>query len=432
MLPELKPPPRWVVLFFIPSFYGFFTWVLAYGLYTLRLIDWHDSPPEGVWVVIFTVVCFGAATIWSHRAYSRTITSFHALQQMRKGRDVAAVAWYTPLRTLIVLHLVGFAGLALHAVYIVGVFGGVSQVIAMLLADSHIVRLTEGHALGIYLSYAGWIAIALTSLRWSAGAAPWWLLAMGVLQFAGNLLFVDRTRPVWLAMVSILIVAPIIPYANIAATLRKRLITAVAAGLVAFFAIGFWVGKTGEYLENYGYVRIPYQLAGLYYYATGSFAYLDAVLEQGEQPERGFQRTLYPIYKLGSILELNDPPPPQILPFEDLPFPTNVATFLEPYFADSGYALMIFAILVHSFGLNMAGIAGLRSWSPWGLFLWATLCFVSMIGFFVPKLVSAPTWFFIVASAFAIAMRRLTPASADDFDTLRALSDAQRLGAQRG
>jgi hypothetical protein len=427
--PVIVKQQRWSSLLFVPSFYALVTWVVSYGLYRTRLIEWYASPGPGSYIVLFTILMFGIATVAWNAAFGRTLVAFHTLQILESGRDASRLAWYTPNRTLLLLHLGGFAGLAVHMWNMMSVFGGLQQIFFVLTTESHIIRQTEVDATGIYIAYSGWIAIALTSLRWGGGGRiPKWLLALFILQFAGNLLFIDRTRPVWLAFVSMLIVMPFFPYKTFAKALRRRIGAVVVAGLVAFFAIGFWVGKTGEYLENYGRVHVPYQIAGLLYYVTGSYPYLDDVIEAGEQPESGLQRTFYPFYKFGEMLRLNQAPPSQLLPFDDLPFPTNVGTFLEPYFSDGGYVLMLFAILIHAFGLNALGLFALRSWSPWGLFLWSTLCFVDFISFFVPKLVSAPIWLFAVLSIYAMYVRRLSPVASEDMEFLKALGRTAKRG----
>ena len=61
-------------------------------------------------------------------------------------------------------------------------------------------------------------------------------------------------------------------------------------------------------------------------------------------------------------------PPPQILPVLDIPFPANVATFLEPLYSDGGLVFVLSGILVATFGVDslalLRKLALRRPWRP--------------------------------------------------------------------
>lgn len=393
-------------LLFIPSFYGFVAWGVCLALYSVRLLEWFPSIDAGVGIFLLTVISFLAATLLYMPAYGRVLDG----DAWAKGdppenrwRHAAAAL---PDKVLALLHGLGLLGLFLYLREISAIFGGLDQLIDVLASESYLIRQSEVDLIGIYISYFGWIAIPLTMLKWRATSRlPWWLFIAVLLQFSGNLLFIDRTRPIWLAFVSLLIIFPLIPRFQFhRLVVRMLVISAFAIG--AFFAIGLWIGKTGAGLSYYGYVGMSDYYAVLYYYLTSGFAYFENMLIAGQGDPMGLARSLYPLYKAGSMLGLVAEPPSQILPFEEVPFPANVGTFLEPYFMDGGYPLVLVAILVHTFGLNAIALAVLRGGSPWGTFLWATLCFVAFISFFVPKLVSTPVWMFFVIALTAMTFAR--------------------------
>ena len=106
------------------------------------------------------------------------------------------------------------------------------------------------------------------------------------------------------------------------------------------------------------------------------------------------ERALYPALKALAALNMTPSPPSQLNDYYSVPFPANVGTFLEPFYHDGGMAFAFVAIVVHSFGLDWLGLAFLRTTRRLALFGWANLCFVTVIGFFTPKITGFPTWLF--------------------------------------
>jgi hypothetical protein len=393
-------------LFFLPSFYASATWLVALTLYHWRLMDWFPTSTEAVVAYWATAAVFVLATVLHWPSSQRLLGQLRTCRSL-DGRFDVHMLYAAPSWALAGLHLLGFTGLALYLSEITGRFGGLEGLTAVLLSESYLIRQSEIDLVSIYISYFGWIAVPLSVLRMRATrriSLP--LATMTALQFAGNLLFLDRTRPVWLVFMSVIILLPLLDDISFR-SIAKRLLALVMLGLFAFFSIGIWLGKTGEAFAYYGDVRVDHHFAALYYYLTGGFAYMSAQIEAGPPASFGLEQSLYPLYKLGTMIGVNDSPPSQVLPFIDLPFPANVGTFLEPYFMDGGYALMILAVVVHAFGLNAAALALLRSFSAWGWFLWSNLCFIGFIAFFVPKLVSTPVWMFFAIGIPLLVLRFL-------------------------
>jgi hypothetical protein len=389
---------------FIPSAYGFVMWGFTYAIYEMRLMGWFPGQPESRLVLIAVLVCFALSALVWLPAYRREARTIYAMSPAEHA------AWQAPVWILWILHAVGLAGFALYLREMTNLFGGLEGLASVLVSEeSYLVRLAEFDLMGVYLGYFGWIAIPLTILRWKAGGRVSWLMwAATVAGFTGNFLYLERTRPVWIGFMAILLLLPF----TTDPSLRRmflRSVLIVALGLMAFYGVAYWTGKTGESWGHYGDMVIPTWLGNLYHYLTGSFAYFEAIYDEVFTPDFVPQRTLYPLFKFLSLLGLAPEPAAQILPLLEVPFPANTGTFLEPLYVDGGGLYIALGVVLATFAVDGIALACLRVRNPFTLFFWSSLCFASFISFFVPKLASTPTWLFaafaIVAAAFAARPR---------------------------
>jgi hypothetical protein len=392
------------VLFFIPSFYGFGTWGIALGLYQLRIMGWDPSTTIGTSVFVSTWAAFAFSTLVVVPVYSkavrRTFMPIALTPSEAKGRSAGDVKDVT----LLGLHIIGFFGLGVYLVQIQSMLGGFSAFVNALTSESYLIRGAGVEPIGIYFSYFGWIAIPLTLLRWKLrGRLDRVFFLALLMQIAGNLLFIDRTRPIWLGFISVLMMLPFLQTLSFWRIARTVLFF-LAFGLLAFNLIALWVGKTAEGLSTYGYVGVGLQTAALYNYITGGFAYFESVLEFTSSIDYVPQRILYPFFKMLAIFGLAADPPSQVLPFLTVPFPVNVGTFLEPYYSDGGFLYLVLGVLFSTLGVNFIALFFLRAANPFTLFVWANLCFASFIGFFVPKLVSTPIWLFVFVALVSVVI----------------------------
>lgn len=418
---------------FVPSFYGFVTWGTTLALYSLRLIDWHASSVRSMAVFLAVLVCFGASLALFLPFYRTAAEKSSRLAEtITPAKWQPGAPWHISDAVLWVLHIVGFMGLALYVREILGHFDSWTGLLTSLLNESYLIRQAEIELLGIYLAYFGWMAIPLTILRWRfKGRLPAALLIALVAQCAGNLLFIDRTRPIWLVFISVLILFPFVPQLN-AQKLMKRVLGLAGFGVLAFYLIGMWVGKIGEGFSHYGFVGIGQEFSVLYYYLTSGFAYFDVILEQEAEFDDIPQRSLYPLFKAASMLGMGPDPVSQILPFIEAPFPANVGTFLEPYFSDGGMLYMALGIAACTFGVDFLAYHLFRSNDPFALFCWANLSFVSFIAFFVPKLVSTPVWLFLFIAGASIFLRMATRPRLDSVEDLVPLAGKNNPSALPG
>lgn len=394
---------------FIPSAWGLAGWSVTLLLYRMRLIDWYPSNDAVLPIFAGVLLAFAASAIAFRGAYADTLDRIGLQVAEIAWRPVGERPWHIPDAALWVLHLIGFAGLGLYLREILEIFDGFAGLVGTLFSDSHLIRQADTELVGIYLSYFGWMAIPLTAMRWKIdGRPPKLLVAAAVLQVVGNLLYIDRTRPIWIMFVSVLVIFPFVRGFALR-QLAARAIAVAVFGIAAFYAIGYWVGKTGEGFFYYGHVGVSQEVAILYYYLTSGFAYFEAIVDSAPIVDYVPQRTLYPLFKMCALLGMCDDPPSQILPFLETPFPANVGTFLEPLYSDGGMPYLWAGILASSFGVDMVALRMLRSTNPYALFCWANLCFVSFISFFVPKIASTPVWLFVFIAAVTGTIRALNP-----------------------
>jgi hypothetical protein len=172
-----------------------------------------------------------------------------------------------------------------------------------------------------------------------------------------------------------------------------------------FLGIAAWVGKVvseGQFGES----PLPPFAQNIYVYGTSGFAYFNRLLETQDAVTYVPERVLYPAFKVLAGLGLSAPPPSQINEFFYMPFPTNIGTFLEPFYRDGGRLFLILGIILQSFGLDLAGYAFLRSGRPTARFAWANVCFVAFIGFVTPKLTNFPVWLFTIVGIVSICWQQ--------------------------
>ncbi|MCA3025098.1 MAG: oligosaccharide repeat unit polymerase [Rhodocyclaceae bacterium] len=380
-------------LILVPSFYGFVAWSFCLALYSLRLIDWYESPPGAMWLYVGVALAFGTSSIVYAKAYAITKHSpefDYTRRHMESDRSVFLLSRVS----LWALHILGFIGLYLHFSQVVTSLSSMGGLVAALLGDSQLIRKTDVDPSGIHVSYFGWLAIPLTVLAWRIdrrGMAL--LLVAAALQFLANMMFIDRTRPTWLILATLIIWLPFakeLPLRSIMG--RSVVVVLLLVGL--FLLIGYWIGKRGGWFDAYGHVSISNDLALIYYYLTGGFAYFDILFDTIHDFAYVPERTLYPLFKFGEMLGLTAPPPSQILPFIDAPFPTNTGTMLEPLFADGGLLFVFFGTIGATFVVDFVGLLCLRAKNAFCLVFWANLCVVSCLAYFVPKQNSTQVWLF--------------------------------------
>ena len=374
----------------IPSFYGLCGWLPWVILYQQRLLSWDEPAPVAMWIFASQIIAFAMSTMLMRRSF-------------RSAKPVAALE-ISP-RFIAFCYALGTIGIAKYVFDFASSLGGIGGFLSILKQESYVIRWQSESlaSFGTQITYVGWFAIAATLASPALRRRRIWLLAAAG-EYLLNFLYVDRTRPTW-----ILFAAGVLVMAwsrvNFTRLIVIALVLVVALSII-FFGVASWVGKV--YHQNaYGLSALPPSVQLLYYYGTGGFAYFDAIIAF-ETPDYTFERTLYPILKLGSMTGAVQAPPSQINDFYFVPFPTNVGTALEPFYRDGGFLGVGFGIVIISIGVDLLALFFLRSRSAVAHFAWANLCYASLMSFFTPKLTTFPIWLFCFAALIAIMMRRLS------------------------
>jgi len=375
-------------LFYMPSAYGFILWNAWLVLYWLKLIPLDDTEPESNLLYLAVAAAFLCSAAVSARSYK-------TLDTRRRASEDASAPWpRTAWISLLGLHALGAAGIVLYVRDFASHLGGLNGFILTLANEPYKIRweseLTS--STGTQVSYAGWLAIALTVIGVQRGGLRrrWWALA--AVQFSGNLLFLDRTRPTWILFTALV---ALLPGTRIAGRrLAVRLAGGLAGAVLVFLLLGSWIGKVNVDHQEFRSSSLPPALESLYIYGVSGFAYFNRILSTEHNQEYLPLRTAYPLFKALAAVGLSKPPPSQILEFLSIPMDTNVGTFLEPFFRDGGLPYLIFGILFYSFGLDWLARGLWRRGTPLCDFAAANLCFASFIGFFTPKIGDTPLWIF--------------------------------------
>jgi len=369
----------------IPSFYGAVAWCLSIFLFEVRIFAFQQLSVVALVLIIFTIATFTFATI-----------IFIPLFFRYGGLPVAK---YVPsLKYIIVLHFIGFIGLILAVIPVVTAVGGWNVYFYLLVNNSAVIRqfytsVVGSYSAGIQISYFGWIAIWLSVIRMryiKERKIKWLVLLLVSCQFLANIFMIDRTRPFWIIFVSIWLILYAYPKVKRLRFLVMNAVVAVVILLSIFIFVANWTGKTIK--NNPGLATVSNNsLTMPYVYATAGIAYFNQITKY-ETINYSLERSMYPLYMLLSKLKLVNRPPSQINEFYNAPFPTNVGTFLEPYYRDGGPLLCILAIFIHAFGFNLLALYGLKSNQPMIAVLTGNLCFIDVMSSFTPKANSTAIW----------------------------------------
>lgn len=387
---------------FTPSFYGFCSWFVTYLIYVSDFMPWEPASTEVHLIFFLQIVLFFVATLVFSKYFS-------AAKPTKNSLLSGAAPLLFPV---MVLHVIGFLGIAK---FILDFSPSLPDgFVGSLFWDSSRIRAlgAEITSVGTQLSYFGWLAIGISMCYKKIN---WWLIFISLLQLAMNFVFIDRTRPVWILFTAFLCL--VWTRSNVSGWLVFRYLAFLGVVfIILFVAVALWSGKVGDGLFD---DNVNPLLGSLYLYLTAGFSYFAHMLQVEMPPDYFFpERVFAPLLTVLAGFGISDLPPPQILDFYEMPFPSNVGTALEPFYRDGGFVFLMFGMLVYSFGFNLFGVWLLRSQSAYSTYAWATLCFCNFIGFFTPKIGNFPVWLFLffgVLAALLFRSKRMAEASREKY-----------------
>ncbi len=379
----------------MPSFYLLSTMTVAYLLYLSGMIRYIPAPPALHVLILTTICCSLFSTLFFSPVFSREINSREPLRFIH-----AAYARSIPYRLFFwSLLLLGMAGIFKYTLDYSRYLGGKGFFFILFFENSGEIRsLAENvTSIGTQLSYLTWIAAFLLAIDIGTGARKkrWiWLIGFIILI---NLVYVDRTRPVSIIFTAVLCYFAVAFPGISRRKISRAIIGLGIAALTLFVLIGLWLGKVSS--QEYTRAGLPPALQPVVLYTTSAFAYLGKEIEMDKPKDYKPVRITYPLQKILAGTGLVNEPPSQILEFYYVPVPTNVGTFLEPFYADGGIPYCILAILLHTFLFDILALFFLKNATRFTIMALATLCFTDFIAFFAVKITVLFTWI-ILASAF--------------------------------
>lgn len=370
--------------FLVPSTYGVISWIIVIifvifdpvGMYPISLYGWL--------IIVYTILVFAFFTITYHNKFTR-IKIKEILLPSRADTSL-----------FILSTIIGTIGLFIYTKNILSYYGNASSLLHIIYNSALQIRgdAEEFSSLAVQLSYFSWISIFIGSMLYTTqNIKPKYkiiILSIILLETCLNLLFIDRTRPVWILFtvgMGFIFSKPV----NIK-SLRKIIVCGVAFPLIIFVTFSIFVQK---YNEDYGIfgTMIAYIISGP--------GYLDSLLNDSFNIHTyELTRTFFPVSKALHSLGILSEIPKHVLENRYIPFPTNVGTIHEPYLSDGGlaYLILIFPVLV--LFINHIAYIAYKSRTLIGIFLWANCTFVITISFFVPKFNSTPFYIIIFVYLF--------------------------------
>jgi oligosaccharide repeat unit polymerase len=379
-------------LFFIPSFYGAMTWGIWLLLYMMKLIRVDNCSNAAMGIFLFVEAMFILSAFVSLPYYTNIIITKE--DGSPADAESSTGCRFSIKAVILLLHVIGFLGLVQYIIEFSKNLGGITGFFLALVNEAYAIRweAETSTSIGTQLSYFGWIAIGLTVYQFAKKKISGYWLIPAFAQFLGNLMFIDRTRPTWILFTCLLMILPAMEKLNIKRIFRWT-ISSLVLTITLFWLVAEWTGKTsseGQYEDS----LLPGITQEIYVYGVSGFAYFNKMLESNEQISYKPERFFYPLLKSLARLGLASEPPSQILEFYDVPFSTNVGTFLEPFYRDGGLVFVLCGVIFYSFGFDTIGMLLLKSKKPLAIYAWSNLCFTTFIGFFTPKISSLPIWLF--------------------------------------
>jgi hypothetical protein len=360
-----------------PSFYMAASWLAVLLIFLYEPIDLRPLGFDATFAIFYVILTAVLSSFIFNKRYSEAIRLIKPQQS-----DARPVYWF------LIFAALGLFGILKYFSFAAATVGGVLNYFLLFINNPLDIRAIAIDELGgaVQLTYFSWISIGLgVYLISGAKISTPIKLAIGVLLiilFISNLAFIDRTRPAWLLVLSIICFS--MTRKNPRKSLLKFTLYAPPVLLGFFIAFALFTGK----LTQGGAGETTFQ------YLLGGFSYLNYIFQNISHFDYAPIRTFYPISKAMESAGLISAVPSQVLEFYNVPYPTNIGTFIEPLFSDGGFYYVLVGVPIIVFGIDWIGARALESNSFFGIFLYGNFVFANLISFFVAQFASTPIYLF--------------------------------------
>lgn len=359
---------RRTVWYLIPSSYGLLIWTVLLAAVNFTIVQVQF---EAFALLTYAVLCFAFSNLINGLLFSKI--DFKSIgQEIRIKRS--------DINLFFISALIGFFGLFLYARDFGSELGGMAAFFYTFFDAPLEIRglAQEVTSSGFQISYFSWIFIFYSAYLSYMGffknrLSKFIVLTLAFVAFFMNLLFIDRTRPITIFVVSALIL--IFLHLHRIKRPSKLIFYLLLSPFVIFILQAIFTQKYDSEEGLFGNVLV---------YIFGGFGYFSALIYD-VQPQYEITRTFLPISKILEGFGVLQNVPSQVLAFKDIPFSTNVGTFLEPLLSDGGPVFVVLMTPFLVFFTDYVALRSLASRSIFGVIFWANLVLLTMLSFFVPK-----------------------------------------------
>ena len=362
-----------------PSFYMAASWLAVLLIFLYEPIELLPLSFEADAIIVYVI----ATAMLSSFVFSQRFTRALRIAKPINTQN-SLIQWF------FIFGAVGFYGILQYFAFASSSVGGPLNYFFLFVNNPLDIRAIAIDELGgaVQLTYFSWLSIGLgVYIIYGTPARKLIKFSVGLLLivlFLSNLAFIDRTRPVWLLVLSV------ICYGMTRDNPQRLLLKFTFYGpplLLAFF-IGFAL-FTGKLTQG-GAGETTFQ------YLLGGFSYLNYIFQNIEQFDYAPIRTFYPISKALESVGFIQNVPSQVLDFYNVPYATNIGTFIEPLFSDGGLYFVLLGVPTIIFSIDLLALRALESKNFFGVFLYGNLIFANLISFFVAQFASTPIYLFTV------------------------------------
>lgn len=355
-------------LFLVPSAYGLFGWLVAIFFVAMDPVGMQSISGQGYFIIAYTLLVFVMLTL----IFKRPFANYMGGKRVAiKGMDLPVFAAST---------IIGLYSLISYFSTVAGYYGSLAGLAYTVGNGALDIRANaeEFSGVAVQLSYFSWLSIFLGAIIVDRNKYGFWfrlmVLTVILCEFSLNLIFVDRTRPIWIIFTTGL--GLFIARGILNLDIKRNILYLFVTPVFIFLLFSLVVGKYNKDFGVFGTMSA---------YIVSGIGYLDDLSVSQRNFDYVPVRTFLPVFKGMEAMGLTRDVPSSVLDNRYIPFPTNVGTIHEPYFSDGGmlYIIIFFPIIV--FFTNFIAWLGLRTRRAIGLFMWANCVFSMMISFFVPK-----------------------------------------------